>query len=107
MDAIFMAGNTVLVWSDFVNAATGSAITNATVAGKLTTLSSTAAISSCTMSYDTDLEAYTGSLTTLSSSGANLVTEGTEYFVIVTASLGSTKATKKRRVVAKYDVFDE
>jgi hypothetical protein len=65
MDRIYIGGNTAIVWNDFTNADTGSPITNATVEAHLTSIGSTTSITSCTLTYDSDLEAYTGSLTTL------------------------------------------
>ncbi len=93
MDAIFLNGDTVLLWSDFVNAATGSPVTTAAVTGTLSDLDGSQ-ISTCTLTYDTDIAAYTGSISTVGSTGNSLVTEGLEYFLTVTAVLGSTRSTR-------------
>lgn len=107
MDKIFLGGNTVVKWTDFVNSATGSAVTDATLTGTIKTLDG-ATLSTFVMSYEEGVEAYTGAFdtTVTTSSGGAIFSEGEEYYIEVFAERGSATGLKRRRVVAKYDSFD-
>jgi len=99
MDAIYLDSDTTVIWDNFVNASTGTPITTATIAGIVETLSGTTLIS-FDMTYDSDLESYTGNIPP-----SDDLVLGVEYYIVLTATLDSTTSVKRKRVIAAFDDF--
>ena len=96
---INLNSGTVCRWRDFTNAATGTAVTDATIAGTVTDLDGTE-VTTFTLTYDSAQGLYQGQFS------STAFVENQEYFISVTATKGSVVGHRRHRATAKYDTFN-